>query len=178
MLMSESERDRASRLRRRQVAFLRERGSVRRAVLAAALVPIVACTALVLLFALAESTGWTPLSYDVPRNVAEAAGMGRGAEVLRFLRQGDDPRRLHEVRPEVISSSITRVTALEAAVWSRRVELIRLLDREGLLDASGERAHLACIARAIGIADVERHLNASSGDCDPATTIRHIQERR
>jgi hypothetical protein len=43
------------------------------------------------------------------RNLAEAAAMGSDSEVVRFLQAGEDPRRLVEVRPFAISSSIRRV---------------------------------------------------------------------
>ena len=53
--------------------------------------PLVVVTVGMLAFAAAELSGRTPLAYDRPRNVAEAAGMANGSEVLRFLRAGEGP---------------------------------------------------------------------------------------
>src|SRR5262245_8811051 len=66
-----------------------------------------------------------------PINIAEAAAQGSAAEVVRRVRQGEDPRGVRALRPESISSSVLRASALEAAVWSREVELVELLDRLG-----------------------------------------------
>jgi hypothetical protein len=128
-------------------------------------------------FAVSETLGHTPLAYRRPINIAEAAGMGRGAEVLRFLQHGADPAVVAPVHPDVISSAITRVTALEAAVWSRRVELVRMLDRYHRFDGA-QRAHLACLARDIGTADVAEYLGVSNpGACEAGATMRAIEAR-
>jgi hypothetical protein len=128
-------------------------------------------------FAVSETLGHTPLAYPRPVSLAEAAGMGRGAEVLRFLQQGADPEAVAPVHPDIISSSITRVTALEAAVWSRRVELVRMLDRHHPFDHA-QRAHLACLARDIETADVAEYLGGSNaGACEPGATVRAIEAR-
>ena len=74
-----------------------------------------------------ERAGGTSFSGIVPRNSAEAAGLGLASEVLRFLRQGENPIRVYDVRPEILSSAILRATTLEAAMWSRQLELIQLL---------------------------------------------------
>ena len=139
--------------------------------------PLVLATLAVLAFAGLEVQGRTPLSYPPPRNVAEAAGMGHGPEVLRFLRSGQDATVILDVRPHIISSSVTRVSALEAAVWSRRAQLMRLLDREGAIPA-GVRAHLACLAADLGTAEVVDYLAATeSARCEPGGTARRIAAR-
>src|SRR5512138_1841448 len=98
------------------------------AVLMAA-VPAVLATLVILTFSALELLGRTPFSIGPFRNVAEAAGMGAASEVLRLLGTGEDPNRVLPIRREIISSSVTRATALEAAIWSRRRELVELLDR-------------------------------------------------
>ncbi len=125
-------------------------------VLAAA--PAVLATLAVLGFAARELSGTTPLSLGPPRNVAEAAGAGQVSEVLRFLRDGEDPSRFWPVRPEIISSTVTRPTGLEAALWGGR-QLIELLDRRGLIQNAGTRQHLACLAKDIGNEDLVSYLS-------------------
>jgi hypothetical protein len=128
-------------------------------------------------FVASETLGHTPFAHDRPANIAEAAGMGRGAEVLRFLHGGADPAVVMAVHPDIISSSITRATALEAAVWSRRVQMIRMLDRRQLI-AAASRAHLACLARDIRAADIAEYLGDSNpGACEAGATQRAIEAR-
>ena len=120
--------------------------------------PAVLGTLAVLAFAAREMTGTTPLSYGPPRNVAEAAGAGQVSEVLRFLRDGEDPSRFWPVRPEIISSTVTRPTGLEAALWGGR-QLIELLDRRGFIRNADTRQHLACLAKDIGNSDLVAYLS-------------------
>jgi hypothetical protein len=137
-----------------------------------------AAVIVVLAFAAAEIAGRTPLSYEPPRNLAEAAGMGIGSEALRYLRQGSDPNRVVSVRPDIISSEITRVTALEAAIWSRRVQLVRIFDREGAIADAAVRRHLACLAAHLAVEEIVAYLApAGVSDCDPDATIRIITAR-
>jgi hypothetical protein len=128
-------------------------------------------------FAASETLGHTPFAGDRAANIAEAAGLGRGAEVLRFLHEGADPAVVMAVNPDIISSSVTRVTALEAAVWSRRVQMIRMLDRRQLIPGA-VRAHLACLARDIRAADIAEYLgNSDPSACEPDATQRAIEGR-
>jgi hypothetical protein len=128
-------------------------------------------------FAASETLGHTLFAGDRPANIAEAAGLGRGAEVLRFLHEGADPAVVMAVDPDIISSSITRVTALEAAVWSRRVQMIRMLDRRQLIPGAA-RARLACLARDIRSADIAEYLgNPPPHACEAGATQRAIETR-
>jgi hypothetical protein len=143
-----------------------------------AVLPAAAASVLVASFAALELAGRTPFAYRRPSNIAEAAGMGMAAEVLGRMRLGQDPRAVRDVRADIISSSIPRVTALEAAVWSRRLRLVRLLDREGAIGSGPERDHLACLARLLRAGEIETYLapGAAAG-CDPEKTIRAIEAR-
>lgn len=142
------------------------------------LAPMLAAMAVLLAFTIGEVNGVRPFSYQAPSNLAEAAGMGLAPEVLRLVRTGADPTRVENVRPDIISSQITRVTALEAVVWSRRAQLVRLLEREGVLGTDADRAHMACLARALQVADIVAYL-APDGtpDCDPDRTVEQIMAR-
>lgn len=158
------------------VASRTSRVTVRADILVA--LPVLTATLLVLAFAVSEILGHTPLSYAPPQNIAEAAGMGIASEVLRMLRQGQDVNQIMQVRPDIISSAITRVTALEAAIWSRRVELVRMLDREGAIRGDHVRRQMACLARHLRTEDILAHLApAGLAGCDPDGTIRSIEAR-
>lgn len=120
--------------------------------------PAAVATVAVLVFAAREASGTTPLSFGPPRNVAEAAGAGQVSEVLRFLREGEDPSRFWPVRPEIISAAVTRPTGLEAALWGGR-RLVELLDRRGFIRNADTRRHLACLAKDMGKADLVDYLS-------------------
>lgn len=140
--------------------------------------PVLIGTLLTSVFVLGEVAGRAPLVGDSPGNIAEAAGLGSGAEVLRMLRRGDDPMRPLPVGPEIISREITRVTALEAAVWSRRIRLVQLLDREGAIRGDEARRHVTCVAVAVGVDEVVEYLSPQrTPACDPEQVIHAIRRR-
>jgi hypothetical protein len=151
---------------------------VPRAVTAAVLLPAAAATAAVALFVLLDAAGATLFSDDPPLNIAEAAGMGSGPEVLRLLREGQDPTEVLPVRPYIISSNITRVTAVEAAVWGRRVQLLRLLEREGAFGGSEARQYVACLATIARVPSIVDEF-APSGvvACDVDEIIQRLKAR-
>jgi hypothetical protein len=156
-----------------------ERGRVSPAVAAAALIPATVASLLLVAFVFLDAAGRTPFTYTPPRNAAEAAGMGNGPEVLRFIRQGDDPAAIVQIRPDIISSSITHVTPAEAAVWSRRGRVIALVDRLGGIPDDAARTHLACLAAAIGTEDVGAYLarTEAAAGCDREQLVREIEAR-
>jgi hypothetical protein len=145
-------------------------------VIAVAAPPLIA-TLVVAWFSIAELSGRTLLAYERPLNVAEAAGMGRGSDVLRLIEAGQDPRAVMPVRPEVISSSVTEATTLEAAVWSRRLHLITLLDNRGAIEP-GQRHRLACLAVDIKAPAMAAYLDpAAPAGCRPGAVLEEIQRR-
>jgi hypothetical protein len=144
----------------------------------AATAPIVAVTIGVLVFAAIEAGGRTPWSPGPLRNIAEAAGTGEASEVIRMLREAQDPNALWTVRPEIISSSVTRVTALEAAVWSRRAQQMELLDREGAIKDADTRRYLACLAADLRVDEIVEYLSpAAPPECLPGETLKGVQAR-
>ena len=126
--------------------------------------------------AVLESAGLTPLTNGTPRNIAEAAGLGSGAEVVRLLRRGEQATRVLPVRPEILSSDVQQATALEAAVWSRSVELVRLLDDAGAIPA-GERRRLACLARDLEVEDLIEYLDEDDAACTPGAVADEVMAR-
>jgi hypothetical protein len=144
----------------------------------AATVPAVAVTIGLVVFSAAELSGGTPLSNGRFRNMAEAAGRGDASEVLRRMRLGDDPNRVEPVDPDIISSRFTRLTPLEAAVFSHHVELVHMLDRLGAIVDVGTRQHLTCLAADIGDAEIVRYfVGERAPDCAKDATVNAILAR-
>jgi hypothetical protein len=138
--------------------------------------PAVAGTCLVLVVACAEMLGATPFSL-VPRNVAEAAAMANAADARWFLQRGADASRVEDVRPEIVSPAITRLTALEAAVWSRQPELLAMFDRLGAIRGD-VRSELACLARDLEAEDIVEYLDpGDSGACEAGAAYNVIAAR-
>jgi len=151
---------------------------VPRAIQWAFVAPVVAASALVVSFVAFDMAGAPPLSYRMPTNMAEAAGMGSGWEVLRRLRDGEDPNAVQPVGPDVISSSIRRVSAVEAAVWGRRVQLLRLLEREGAIQGDETKRYLACLATIARVpAIVEHFAPGGASGCDEDRVLRQLEAR-
>jgi hypothetical protein len=140
--------------------------------------PIVLATIAVLAFSGLEIAGHTPSAIGPPRNIAEAVGMGAPSEVLRLLDFGADPNRVLPVRREIISSTITRVTALEAAIWSHHREMMELLDRRGAIVDADTRQHLICLTKDVGDADILAYLSAGREvECEQGRALGMVAER-
>jgi hypothetical protein len=139
----------------------------RASVAAAIAVPAVIATVGLVLLMLGARAGVEALGTR-PRNVAEAAATGDAAEVLRMIQTGEDPTHVYPVRDWVISSSVPYATGLEAAMWSRTLPMIRLLDDRGFIGDPQTRHHLACLAQDLVIPDIAAYL--SKGD---AASCRH-----
>ena len=122
-------------------------------------IPILAVVAGMLWVGVNERHGSNPLGAPPFRNSAEAAAAGDAAAVLRFLRMGDNPARIRAIRGDIISSGV-RATTLEAAMWSRNIDMVRLLDREGAIVDREERPQLACLALDLDLPEVSNYLAA------------------
>lgn len=144
----------------------------------AAAVPSVLAVIAVALFGVAELLGHTWFSPGPERNLAEAAAMGRLSEVARFLRAGEDPRRVVEVRPHAISSSVRRVTALEAAVWHRSAPLMALFDRAGAIADPSTRHALTCLASDLKVEEIVRYFQPDGTPaCVPDQALQAVLAR-
>jgi hypothetical protein len=98
--------------------------------------------------------------------------------VLRFLRHGENPHAVHPVRSEIISSAILQATTVEAAMWSRQVEMIKLLDREGIIGGDDQRASLACLADDLHIDEVVEYLApGGASSCQPGQAFARVTAR-
>ena len=145
------------------------------AVALALLVPILIATTGIAWVAAGERVGAHPFAGLVPQNSAEAAALANAGDLLRFLRRGENPHDVYPVRPEVISSAILRATTVEAAMWSRQIEMIKLLDREGVIRGD-QRADLACLAADLQLDEVVEYF-AGSGGCEPGQALARVTAR-
>jgi hypothetical protein len=140
--------------------------------------PIVLATAAVLAFSGLEIVGRTPSAIGPPRNIAEAAGMRAASEVLRLLDYGEDPNRVMPVRADIISSEITSVTGLEAAIWSHHREMVELLDRRGTIVDPETRRHLICLTVDVGDEAILAYLTkGAEPDCVRGAALELVRER-
>ena len=138
--------------------------------------PLVATAAWVLAVVVGERTGHRPFASPPFRNSAEAAAAGDAATMLRMLRQGDNPTWVHQVRPDLISGAIVRVTTLEAALWSRQIDMVRALDRAGAILDGEQRRELACLARDLDQPEVAEYL-APAAACVDNQAMKRVLRR-
>ena len=136
-------------------------------------IPCVAATLIILAVSVAERSGASFLHAPVPANLAEAAATGRADDVVRRLRAGEEPHHVYALRPEAISSTVLRATTMEAAMWSRQVRMIELLDREGAI-RSDERLALTCLASDLDASDIVDYL---SNGAPPTCTRSEAYDR-
>jgi hypothetical protein len=149
--------------------------SSRRVLDALVALPAVAATAAMLWVAVADRTAWAADRRVM--NSAEAAALGNVADMVRFLDLGENPMRVLPVRPRFISSSIPLATTVEAALWSRSPELVRLLDERGAL-AGSTRRELACLAADLDLPEVVDYLDtAGDRECEPGAALARIVAR-
>ena len=139
--------------------------------------PVVCGTAGLAYISIVERGGREAFADTRAMNSAEAAALGDAASTLWFIRHGDDPTRVHDVSPSIISASVRRATTLEAAMWSRRIELIRALDREGVIVGDQTRRDLACLALDLGLPDVAAYLAPGGLACKPGEAQGRVLAR-
>jgi hypothetical protein len=144
----------------------------------ALIAPVCLVTAAVAWVGLGERVGARPFAGLTPINSAEAAALGRAADLLRFLRDGEDPRRVYPIRRDVISPAVLRATTLEAAVWSRQAALVELLDSEGAIQGDEERRMVACLAVDLDVDDVVEYLARHGvAHCEPGRALDGVLAR-
>jgi hypothetical protein len=136
--------------------------------------PLVVATLCVAGIGGAERLGGTFLHAAPPANLAEAASTGRADDVVRRLRAGEDAAQVYPLRPEAISSVVLHATTMEAAMWSRQLRMIQLLDREGAIGAQEDRRFLVCLASDLDVPDIVEFLAPGGA---PACTRSEAYDR-
>jgi len=136
--------------------------STDRLIAAALLAPLGLVMLCLVTVAAVEGAGGTAFGAMPPRNLAEAAAIGRADDVVRRLRLGEDRDRVYDLRPEAISSAVLKATPIEAAMWSRQRQMIVLLDHEGAIRSAEQRRELACLAADLELGDIVEYLSTDA----------------
>jgi hypothetical protein len=126
---------------------------------AAAMMPLLAIALpalcafmLLVVFVIAEAAGANPIATAPDANVAEAIAFGDAGRALAFIMSGQDPNQRWTVRQDLLDDrGPLQVTAVQAAILSRRWELVELMLRHGAR-ADSPRG-LACLSQALGIGE-------------------------
>jgi hypothetical protein len=140
--------------------------------------PGITATIAVAAFSCLELLGRTPSSPGPVRNISEAIASGRAPDVVRLLAVGQDPNRVWPVRRDIISSTMTRVTAFEAAIVSRRTPMLELLRRQGASTDAQTLDHLRCFASDLSAAEIVDSLSPDrKPDCVYGAAIERVLER-
>jgi hypothetical protein len=139
-----------------------------------ALAPAAALLVLAVI-AIMEARGARPLGDGSPLNIAEAASWGLAADALRLAAAGQAADRQYPVRPQFISSEVTTVSAIEAAIWSREPRLVSLMI-EAAKPGDAERERLACLARDIAASDIAQVLQPAAR-CRPGAALSEVKSR-
>jgi hypothetical protein len=140
--------------------------------------PPVLALVVVLAIVVTERAGGTLFPGVTPHNSAESAGIAHAASLMRYLDAGEDPTRVHEVDPVIISSSVLRATTLEAAVFSRQVGIVEMLALRGAFTDERQRLAIRCLAVDLVAADIAAFLT-KDGDpaCEPQAELQRVQQR-
>ena len=139
--------------------------------------PILLAACLALGAQAAEWSGRDWWSDTRPRNAAEAAALGRAADLVRLLRRGDHPEQIFPVREGVLGESAW-VSVIEAAMWPDGAAMIRLLEREGAVITDSHRRRLACLARDLGRQSTADYLLPGEGAaCAAGATLAAVRAR-
>ena len=147
-------------------------------VLVAAAAPVCLVTLGVIVFVLFELSGRTLFSQGLPHNIAEAAALNNDSAVMRLLTAGEDPGRVVEVRPFVISSAVRRVSGLEAAVWGNSLELMAFFDRAGTIGDGENRRRLTCLAADLRHEDMVAYLAPNGAPpCEAGRALAEVEAR-
>ena len=136
--------------------------------------PLLVGAAIASVVVIGELGGRSPFSDGGVRNSAEAAYVGDASAVIRFLRRGEDPLRLYPVRPELLS--VAQVSTLEAAAFSKRWEMVWLLEDEGAI-VGAARGELTCLADDLDARDIVSYLAPNGVECEPGETLGRIMAR-
>lgn len=150
-----------------------------RAPLVAALaIPVVAAACIVLAVESAEESRLAWWETTRPRNVAEAAALGRAADLVRLLRRGDHPEQVFPVRAAMVRESPSWLSAVEGAMWADGPAMIRLLAREGAVLTDVKRRQLACLARDLGQSGTAEYLMpAGTAACGAGAALAAVRAR-
>jgi len=142
-------------------------------VAARVVLPPLAGFVLVVGYVVAESLGCGALTVPEAGTVSEAAAMGRAARALQLMAEGQDANQPQRVREGLLDQASHELLPIDAAILGRHAEIVRLLQRSGVVQRNTDRT--ACFAR-MRLPEVLSDLGSSAApadkDSDIETTIR------
>lgn len=103
-----------------------------------------------------------------PLTLAEAAGLRDRAAILRLVRRGVDPNAPAHVRRDVLRSPEYTMTPLEAAIASRRADIMLFLTQLGAVIDEKNYSVFWCFAQVAGDDEVIAFLEARRPGADPS----------
>ncbi|MCX6553059.1 MAG: hypothetical protein NTY02_19000 [Acidobacteria bacterium] len=86
--------------------------------------------------------------------MSEAASLHDAARVSRLIRERHNPNVRWPVRPGIVDDRGLDLLPIDAAVGSRRLEIVRLLMAQGVRLDDDARHRLICIAKLNGSGDI------------------------
>ena len=105
-------------------------------------------------------------------NLSEAAAARDPATVVLLIGRGEDPNAVRTVRVGILDESEVQLTPVEAALDARRVEIIDLLLRHGVLLDEAHRVAFTCKAKSRGDADIAAYFEARGGTITCGEQVR------
>ena len=144
---------------------------------AIAVLPVLALAVLSLYSALGAVGGhglWPADDVTLP----EAIATRNSAEAARLIGLGQDPNARDRVRAGILAGHDIWVTPLEAAVWTRDANLVKMLLNYGAVADRREVRILRCIAGAAGDRETHEALAGLSSEPWPACDEVEIPTER
>lgn len=129
---------------------------------ASILVPQLATLVVILILLVGWTVGYHPF-WPIPEvTVSEAAATADHAEVVRLITNGADPNGPSPVRIGIINDTAHVMTPLEAAVFVRRLELVKLLVEHGAVLSPQVTTSLIELAKKYDAPDIVAYLQDSA----------------
>lgn len=126
--------------------------------------PPLALAALTVAMLLAAVAGRHPMWHVPEFNLSEAAGSRDAASVVWLILRGEDPNAPRAVRAGIIDTrQYPSMTPIEAALESRRVEIVHLLLQRGAVVDEARRAAYTCKAKSRGDDDIVKYFESRGG---------------
>ncbi|MEQ1909748.1 MAG: hypothetical protein ABMA15_13050 [Vicinamibacterales bacterium] len=106
----------------------------------------------------AEWSGYRGHAEPRSNTLSEAAASGEAARAVELLIRGQDPNRVWPVAANVLSHATYELLPIDAAILSRRIQMVALMQRHGAKTANPVGS--ACLARAIGLPEAQAFIGA------------------
>jgi hypothetical protein len=107
--------------------------------------------------------GWPETSLTLPEAIATA----NYAEVARLLEDGTDPNPAATIREDLLTGHLMRLTPMQTAVWTRNVQIARMLRERGVIAGTTGMGVLKCLNAEHPDVDIKALLDEMAPDVNP-----------